>query len=267
MEWIDNVLRDVAELPDRNSPEDWPEAMLVTGAELRQIIVTHAPAEPVNARLLDVAVWPAGYCRDPNGKMSIPAGKEEDFNFGYDVGFQEAWEILNSAISAAGKSPTSQQERLLLDYKPAEPGEFEFMQKMLLSAFSSITPCVKTASEPVNARLLECISEAVSAYERYGGICTFEGEPMIYASTLIEIAEIAAEAQQAELVDERVIDRTWARFCGAFGDGPDAPYPGMIASFEIHYGPVIPRQRMAYRSCLLDRRLEQGYRPRRSCTG
>lgn len=55
MEWIDNVLRDVAELPDRNSPEDWPEAMLVTGDELRQIIVTHAPAEPVNARLLDVA--------------------------------------------------------------------------------------------------------------------------------------------------------------------------------------------------------------------
>ena len=46
MEWIDNVLRDVAELPDRNSPEDWPEAMLVTGDELRQIIVTHAPASP-----------------------------------------------------------------------------------------------------------------------------------------------------------------------------------------------------------------------------
>jgi len=127
-------------------------------------------------------------------------------------------------------------QSFLLDYKPAEPGEFEFMQKMLLSAFSSITPCVKTASEPVNARLLECISEAVSAYERYGGICTFEGEPMIYASTLIEIAEIAAEAQQAELVDERVIDRTWVRFCGAFGDGPDAPYPGMIAAFETHYG-------------------------------
>lgn len=53
MEWIDNVLRDVAELPDRNSPEDWPEAMLVTCAELRQIIVAHAPAEPVNARLLE----------------------------------------------------------------------------------------------------------------------------------------------------------------------------------------------------------------------
>lgn len=67
---------------------------------IRPLYARPAPAEPVNARLLDVAVWPAGYCRDPNGKMSIPAGKEEDFNFGYDVGFEEAWEILNSAISA-----------------------------------------------------------------------------------------------------------------------------------------------------------------------
>jgi len=26
---------------------------------------------------------------------------------------------------------------------------------------------------------------------------------------------------------------TWR---GSFGDGPDAPYPGMIAAFETHYG-------------------------------
>ena len=37
-------------------------------------------------------------------------------------------------------------------------------------------------------------------------------------------------------VDASTVDRAWARFCGAFGDGPDAPYPGMIAAFEIHYG-------------------------------
>jgi hypothetical protein len=36
--FIGNVIRDVAELPDRNSPEDWPEAMLVTSNELRAII-------------------------------------------------------------------------------------------------------------------------------------------------------------------------------------------------------------------------------------
>ena len=132
-------------------------------------------SEPVNARLLDVAVWPAGYCRDPNGKMSIPAGKEEDFNFGYDVGFQEAWEILNSAISAAGKSPTSQQERLLQD--------------------------MHDAGREIDRVMAEAAPKAVRLTD--------------YSST---------------------VDRAWARFCGAFGDGPDAPYPGMIAAFETHYG-------------------------------
>lgn len=32
------IIRDVAELPDRSSPDDWPEAMLVTGDELREIV-------------------------------------------------------------------------------------------------------------------------------------------------------------------------------------------------------------------------------------
>ena len=44
MDWIDRVVQDVAELSDRNSPEDWPEAMLVTGEELRAIIEHRAPA-------------------------------------------------------------------------------------------------------------------------------------------------------------------------------------------------------------------------------
>lgn len=34
-----NVCRRVAELPDRNSPEDWPEAMLVTGQELIDVVM------------------------------------------------------------------------------------------------------------------------------------------------------------------------------------------------------------------------------------
>lgn len=32
------VLQDVAELPDRTSPEEWPDAMLVTAIELRRIV-------------------------------------------------------------------------------------------------------------------------------------------------------------------------------------------------------------------------------------
>lgn len=48
--------------------------------------------------------WPDGYCLDPNGKMSIPAGKDVDFNFGYEMGFQDAWEIMNTAIRARDKA-------------------------------------------------------------------------------------------------------------------------------------------------------------------
>lgn len=35
----DRVVQMVAELPDRTSPEDWPEAMLVTADELRDVLV------------------------------------------------------------------------------------------------------------------------------------------------------------------------------------------------------------------------------------
>ncbi len=39
----DHIVREVAELADRTSPDDWPEAMLVTGEELH-LIVTEALA-------------------------------------------------------------------------------------------------------------------------------------------------------------------------------------------------------------------------------
>lgn len=45
---VQKIVRDVAELPDRTSPEDWPEAMLVTGDELAGIIrKALAQAQPV----------------------------------------------------------------------------------------------------------------------------------------------------------------------------------------------------------------------------
>jgi len=37
-EWRERVIQRVAELPDRASPDDWPEAMLVTADELREIL-------------------------------------------------------------------------------------------------------------------------------------------------------------------------------------------------------------------------------------
>ena len=35
---VERIVRDVAELPDRTSPEDWPDAMLVTADELAAIV-------------------------------------------------------------------------------------------------------------------------------------------------------------------------------------------------------------------------------------
>ena len=35
-----NIVKEVAELPDRSSPEDWPEAMLVTSHELEDIVLS-----------------------------------------------------------------------------------------------------------------------------------------------------------------------------------------------------------------------------------
>lgn len=43
------ICRDVAELPDRNSPDYWPEAMLVTHDELKEIVLRHLAAIPAQS--------------------------------------------------------------------------------------------------------------------------------------------------------------------------------------------------------------------------
>lgn len=53
-DWISNVIRDVSELPDRSSPDDEPDMMLVTAAELRSILETHAPQQATPERHLTV---------------------------------------------------------------------------------------------------------------------------------------------------------------------------------------------------------------------
>lgn len=46
----DRIVLRVAELPDRTSPDDWPEAMLVTADELRAIVSEEAPAAGADLR-------------------------------------------------------------------------------------------------------------------------------------------------------------------------------------------------------------------------
>lgn len=63
--WITNVIRDVAELPDRDSPEDWPESMVVTGPEL-EAIIKHRLLEVVPAPPTDPA-----HGKDGNGNHIV----------------------------------------------------------------------------------------------------------------------------------------------------------------------------------------------------
>ena len=51
MDFIDLIVRDVAELPDRDSPAYFPEAMLVTADELRSIIENRLSELTHNAAL------------------------------------------------------------------------------------------------------------------------------------------------------------------------------------------------------------------------
>ena len=46
LDTANSICRAVAELPDRNSPEDWPEAMLVTHDELKDIILEAMKGQP-----------------------------------------------------------------------------------------------------------------------------------------------------------------------------------------------------------------------------
>ncbi len=49
-ELADKMVLDVCELPDRTSPEDWPEAMLVTSEELHAMVMDRVLAFAAEAR-------------------------------------------------------------------------------------------------------------------------------------------------------------------------------------------------------------------------
>lgn len=116
-------------------------------------------------------------------------------------------------------------QSFLLDYKPEEQDEFDFMKTMLLSAFSRITHGVKTESQPVNARLLEALKtlrDALRDHPEYAQLSEEQeeetGGDTAEFSYLVRVADeaiAAADAQQERLLQDmhdagREIDRVMA---------------------------------------------------------
>lgn len=155
----------------------------------------------------------------------------------------ERWE---SAIGAGGVEPLRSRQCL---HKISEP---------------SASPAAPLSEQ--DAGLLDQgveMLEALANDERNRGNCSsaMGAECSAHAVRRLAAALLAAEraalaapaavAGQSEMHDamcaaltggrctcernDPAVDKAWARFCGGIGDGPDAPYPGMISAFERYY--------------------------------
>jgi hypothetical protein len=90
-------------------------------------------------------------------------------------------------------------QQFTLDYEPREPGEFEFMRDMLIHAFSSFTPDVKTEpQEPVAWMITD-------NYERK---FLFRLEkPVAYkGETLLPLYTAPQPRREVELTDEEILE-------------------------------------------------------------
>lgn len=143
------------------------ESRRVVPAEVAREVVSAIQAErdDLAARLAELegqepVAWMGFGPRDgrPEFSISKPAGcVMRDFSMRPVFARPDSAKPVNVDFGKRGENMFFQigNQSFLLDYKPEEQGEFEFMKAMLLSAFSRITHGVKTESQPVNARILD----------------------------------------------------------------------------------------------------------------
>lgn len=112
------------------SVEDYTEVIADNARLLRELDVALNGANATKqAPSVEKAIrWPNGYCLDPNGRMVTPAGRHEDFAFGYEIGSAEAMAIKAHATQAKSAPAPSVPDgwrlvRSLLDEIDALVGE------------------------------------------------------------------------------------------------------------------------------------------------
>lgn len=87
-------------------------------------------------------------------------------------------------------------------------------------ARAEIAEAVRTTPQASPNDLHAAVADAVANYERMGAICEFEGNPMIYASTLTELGELVANAAPAQ--NTVGVSEDWRKAAQEFIDRVDS---------------------------------------------
>ncbi len=126
-----------------------------------------------------------------------------------------------------------------------------FSREQVVAALASAAAPAQQPNTACAALPAECDSPEVCAVSRscagqFGTkrICASRGQAPAQAAP----AAVAGQSEMHEAMcpaltggrctcerNDPAVDKAWARFCGGIGDGPDAPYPGMISAFERYY--------------------------------
>ena len=126
-----------------------------------------------------------------------------------------------------------------------------FSREQVVAALASAAAPAQQPNTACAALPAECDSPELCAVSRscagqFGTkrICASRGQAPAQAAP----AAVAGQSEMHEAMcpaltggrctcerNDPAVDKAWARFCGGIGDGPDAPYPGMISAFERYY--------------------------------
>lgn len=195
----DAIVREVAELPDRDSPADWPAAMLVTSDELRGIVLAHiqrgaVPEGDDGKRVLREVF---ALCEDTETKCSDETG---DFARGRRF---EAKGIAR-AIGAWYQEEFCGRAHMGEPAAPA-PDQFRDAAKMMATPAEVPMPEPDMSvwdTEEVRTYSDECI-------QQYGAACRAAGEAAGYARGLAEAGRDAERMKPLILEIEEL--RLYAR--------------------------------------------------------
>lgn len=167
----EQIVREVAELPDRTSPDDWPEAMLVTGDELLAIVVAALASTVQPEQEDEEAVTIGPYRFHSDGTVTSPAQPVDEGQVTQEGSYAECVALLSKRkveptlhIHGAEGPPTHYEVGIInAMVEFAERHRLASRTRALKEA-SSVTPRTYDVSNRTDPSFREGWHEGVSAF-------------------------------------------------------------------------------------------------------